>query len=130
MMIFTEPISLRSPLSFSIVTWQICICDLTPHFQENGNGKKNVHSMSRLLRECPRPELQNEPRLDSLEIPSPIPFMASLWIGSGEGLTIKGFEDPGYQVGAHFEALDEGVLVSALKATGYFFPISIALEVR
>ena len=32
-------------------------------------------------------------------------------------------------MGAHFEALDEGVLIAALKLTGYFFPISISLEV-
>ena len=31
-------------------------------------------------------------------------------------------EAPDYQVGAHFEDLDEGVLVAALKLTGYFFP--------
>ena len=35
-------------------------------------------------------------------------------------------EAPDYQVGAHFEALDEGVLVAAFKSTGYFFPISIS----
>ena len=49
-------------------------------------------------------------------------------------LAIKGFWDgleaPDCQVGAHFEVLDKGVLVAALKSTGYFFPISIALEVR
>ena len=56
--------------------------------------------------------------------------MASLWIGSGEGLAIKGFgEDPDYQVGARFEALDEGILATASKSTGYFFPISISLKV-
>ena len=30
-------------------------------------------------------------------------------------------EAPDYQVGAHFEALDEGVLAAALKSTGYSF---------
>ena len=55
--------------------------------------------------------------------------MASLWIGSGEGLAIK-IEDPDYQVGARFEALDEGVLAAASKTNGYFFAISIFLEVR
>ena len=29
-------------------------------------------------------------------------------------------ETPDYQKGAHFEALDEGVLIAALKSTGYF----------
>ena len=33
-------------------------------------------------------------------------------------------------MGAHFEALDEGVLIAALKSTGFFSPISISLEVR
>ena len=37
-------------------------------------------------------------------------------------------EDPDHQVGAHFEALDEGVLIAALKSAGYFFPISIFPE--
>ena len=39
-------------------------------------------------------------------------------------------EDPDYQVGARFEALDEGVLVAASKSTGYFFAISISQKVR
>ena len=30
----------------------------------------------------------------------------------------------------HFQALDEGILVAALKSTGYFFPISISPKVR
>ena len=41
-----------------------------------------------------------------------------------------GIEDPDYQVGARFEALDEGVLAAASNSTGYFFVISIFLEVR
>ena len=41
-----------------------------------------------------------------------------------------GIEDPDYQVGARFEALDEGVLAAASKLTGYFFAISICLKVR
>ena len=58
--------------------------------------------------------------------------MASLWIGPGEGLAIKGFgiEDPDYQVEARFEALNEGVLAAASKLTGYFFAISISQKVR
>ena len=35
-------------------------------------------------------------------------------------------EAPDYQVGAHFEALDEGVLVTSLKLVGYFFPFQFA----
>ena len=44
--------------------------------------------------------------------------MVSLWVRSGEGLAIKGsgMEVPDYQVGAHFEALDEGILVAPLKS--------------
>ena len=38
-------------------------------------------------------------------------------------------EAPDYQVGAHFEALQEGILVAALKLFGYFLPISISPEV-
>ena len=54
---------------------------------------KNIQSISRLLRERPHPGLRNEPPLDSLDPQSLNPFMASLWIGSGEGLAIKGFGD-------------------------------------
>ena len=57
--------------------------------------EKNIQSIWRLLWERPRPKLQNEPPLDSLDPQSPNPFMASLWIGSGEGLAIKGFGDWG-----------------------------------
>ena len=41
--------------------------------------------------------------------------MASVWMGSGEGLAIKGFgmDVSDYKVGAHFNALDEGVLLAA-----------------
>ena len=58
--------------------------------------------------------------------------MASLWIGSGEGLAITGLgiEDLDYEVGASFEALDEGVLAAASKSTGYFFTISISQKVQ
>ena len=37
-------------------------------------------------------------------------------------------EAPDYQVGPHFEALDEGPLVAAFKSTGYFSHISIFAE--
>ena len=59
--------------------------------------EKNIRSISRSPRERPHPELRNEPPLDSLELPSPNPFMASLWIGSGEGLAIKGLGDGSYR---------------------------------
>ena len=54
------------------------------------------------------------------------PFMASLWIGSGAGWPLKGLglASPYYQVGAHFEALDEGVLMAVLKSFEHFFAIS------
>jgi len=50
-----------------------------------------------------------------------------LWQASGSGLgkgwpqKDLGIEAPDYQVGALFEALDEGVLIAALKSTGIFF---------
>ena len=37
---------------------------------------------------------------------------------------------PDHQVGAHFEALDEGVLMAPSKSIGYFFAISSGPEVR
>ena len=37
---------------------------------------------------------------------------------------------PDYQVGAHFEALGEGVLMAPSKSIGYFFAISSCPEVR
>ena len=55
--------------------------------------QKNIQSISRLRPECPHPGLQNEPPLDSLDPQSLKPFMGSLWIGSGQGLAIKGFGD-------------------------------------
>ena len=87
---------------------------------------------SRLPRERPYPELRNEPPLDSLEKPVPNPLMASLWIGSGAGWPLKGLglASPNYQVGAHFEALDKGVLVAASKSIETFFAISTFPELR
>ena len=55
--------------------------------------QKNIQSISKLLLERPRPGLQNEPQLDSLDPQSLNPLMASLWIGSGEELAIKDFGD-------------------------------------
>ena len=53
-------------------------------------------------------------------------------------LAIKGFWDgleaPDYQVGAHFEALDKGVLVAALKLMDIFshfnFPESVVHRIQ
>ena len=58
--------------------------------------------------------------------------MASLWIWSGAGWPLNGLgvASPDYQVGAHFEALDEGVLMVPSKSIGYFFAISSCPEVR
>ena len=58
--------------------------------------------------------------------------MASLWIGSGAGWPLKGLgvSSPDHQVGAHFEALGEGVLMAPSKSIRYFFAISSCLEVR
>ena len=88
--------------------------------------QKKSQRISGLPRERPCPELRNEPPLDSLKKPVPNPFMASLWIGSGAGWPIKGLgvASPDYQVGAHFEALDKGVLVAVLKSFENFFGIS------
>ena len=80
----------------------------------------------RLPRERPYPELRNEPPLDSLVKPVPNPLVSSLWIGSGAGWPLKGLglASPEYQVGAHFEALDESVLMAVLKSFENFVAIS------
>ena len=51
--------------------------------------------------------------------------MASFWIGSGAGWSLKGLgvASPDHQVGANFEALDEGVLMAVLKSFEHFFAI-------
>ena len=66
-----------------------------------------------------------------MEKPSPNHFTAS---ESGlqqaihsEGL---GVASPDHQVGAHFEAVDEGVLVAGLKSIETFFAISTFSELR
>ena len=44
-----------------------------------------------------------------------IPFMAGLWIGSGEGWPLRDAEVIGqssYQAGAHFQALSEPILIA------------------
>ena len=84
---------------------------------------KNVQCISRLLRERPHPELQNEPQIDSLDLPFPNPFIA---MASESGLEQAdheinfGMEAPDYQEGAHLKGLNVGVLVAVIKWTGYF----------
>ena len=77
--------------------------------------KKDL-TISRLLRKCPCPKLQNELPLDSLELPSPNPFMTSLWLGSGEGLAIKGFGDRRSRLssGGSFQSSGQGRSRSSL----------------
>ena len=87
--------------------------------------QKNAQRISSLPRERPHPELRNEPPLDSLEKPVPNPLVASLWIGSGAGWPLKGLgvASPDYQVGAHFEGLDQGALMTVLKSFENFLAI-------
>ena len=94
--------------------------------QQNSKWQKNAQRISSLPRERPHPELRNEPPLDSQEKPVPNPLVASLWIGSGAGWPLKGLgvASPDYQVGAHFEGLDKGVLMAVLKSFEHFFAIS------
>ena len=49
-----------------------------------------------------------------------MPFMTSLWIGSGAVWPLNGLgvTSPDHRVGAHFEALAEGVLVASLLHIG------------
>ena len=52
-----------------------------------------------------------------------IPFMASLWIGSGYDMKVEVSAET-YQVGAHFKALIKAILVAPLKSFERFFRIS------
>ena len=94
--------------------------------------QKNAQRIWSLPRERPHPELRNEPPLDSLEKPVPNPLVASLWIGSGAGWPLKGLgvAPQDHQVGAHFEAMDKGVLVAASKSIETFLAISTFPELR
>ena len=85
--------------------------------------QKNIQSISRLLWERPHPGLWNEPPLDSLDPQSLNPFMASLWIGSGEGLAIKGFGDWGSRLssGGSFRSPEWGRSRSSLEIDWIFF---------
>ena len=79
--------------------WELC----WPHTSfkwkglEANKGKlkweKIIQSIPRLLQEHPRSELWNQPSSDSLELPSPNPFMASLFPDLIQRLAIKGFGD-------------------------------------
>ena len=87
--------------------------------------QKKFRSISRLPRERPYPELRNEPPLDSLEKPVPNPLLASLLQTRSRGWPLKGLgvASPDHQVGAHFEAHGEGVLMAPSKSSGYSFAI-------
>ena len=86
-------------------------------------AQKNIQPILRLLRERPHPGLRNEPPLDCLDPQSLNPFMASLWIGSGEGLAIKGFGDWGSRLssGGSFWSPGWGRSCSSLEIDWIFF---------
>ena len=88
--------------------------------------QKNAQRISRLPWERPHPELRNEPPLDMSGVRVQNPFMASLIQTWSRGWPLKGLGPAlqTYQVGAHFEALDEGVLMAVLKSFEHFFAIS------
>jgi len=68
-------------------------------------------------RESRHQGLQNEPPLDMSELPLPDSQPCSRgWLLMGLGVAA-----PTYQVGAHFEALDEGFRVAPLKSSEHFF---------
>ena len=54
------------------------------------------------------------------------PFMSSLIQTRSRGWPLKGLglASPDYQVGANFESLDQGVLMTVLKSFEHFFAIS------
>ena len=84
---------------------------------------KNIHSISRLLWEHPRPELWNEPPLDSLDPQSPNPFMASPSPDPIQRLAIKGFRDWGSRLssGGSFRSPGWGRSRSSLEIDWIFF---------
>ena len=71
-------------------------------------------------------ELQNEPPLDSLEpLPKPVkPACSRPSPEAGHKRVLV------HQVGAHFKALNDGVLVAPSKFIGYFFPFKVFLKWR
>ena len=85
--------------------------------------QKNAQRISGLPWERPHPELRNEPPLDMSGVRVQNPFMASLIQTWSRGWPLKGLGPAlqTYQVGAHFEALDEGVLRAVLKSFEHFF---------
>ena len=76
--------------------------------------QKNIQRISRLPWERPHRELQNEAPLDSLELPLPNPFKASLLQTWSRGWPLRDIDAQTYQVGTRFEALDEGVLMAPM----------------
>jgi len=70
------------------------------------------------------------PHLISLDLPSISPFVARPSPDPIQRLALKGLgtEAPDNQVVAHFEALEEGVLIAALKSTGYLSPFQFPLN--
>ena len=85
--------------------------------------QKNIQSFSRLLRECPSPGLQNEPPLDSLDLQSPNPIMASPSPDPIQRLAIKGFRDWGSRLssGGSFRSPGWGRSRSSLEIDWIFF---------
>ena len=84
---------------------------------------KNIQSTRRLLWERPRPELRNEPPLDSLDPQSPNPFMASPSPDPIQRLAIKGFRDWGSRLssGGSFRSPGWGRSRSSLEIDWIFF---------
>ena len=85
--------------------------------------QKKSQKISGLPWEHPHSELRNEPPLDMSGVRVQNPFMESLILTRSRGWPLKGLglASPDYQVGAHFEALDEGVLIAVLKSFEHFF---------
>ena len=54
-----------------------------------------------------------------------IPFMASLWIRSGYDMKV-GKSAETYEVGAHFKALNEAVLMALSKILEIFSPFRVS----
>ena len=96
-------------------------------FVKDGLDSKKMQGKSVLIQ-----SFEKSPHLKCLAGYTYIPVMASLWIGSGAGWPLKGLglASPDHQVGAHFEALDKGVLMAASKSIETFLAISTFPELR
>ena len=92
--------------------------------------QKNSQRISGLPRKRPHPELRNEPPLDISGLRVQNPFISSLIQTRSRGWPLKGFgpELQTYKVGAHFEALDEGVFMAVLKSFEFFLPFQNLLS--